>query len=86
MTKLKLMQLKVEIADWRVKRSCTKRELQSITGLLQHAATVVCPGQTFIRKLYDLLAIIRAPHHHIRLNTEARSDFTWWSLFLESWN
>ena len=82
----KLMQLKGKIAVWQTKRSYTKRELQSIIGLLQHAATVVRPGRTFLRRLYDLLAITRAPHHHIRLNAEAHSDLSWWSLFLESWN
>ena len=84
--KEKLVRLKGEILEWNSKRSCTKRELQSITGLLQHAATVVHPGRTFIRRLYNLLSITHAHHHHIRLNVEARSDLAWWATFLEGWN
>jgi len=75
-----------EIVEWNSKHSCTKRELQSITNLLQHAATVVHPGRTFIRRLYDLLSTTCTQHHHIRLNLEARSDLAWWATFLEGWN
>ena len=34
--------------------SCTKRELLSLIGLLQHAAKVVVPGRTFVRRLINL--------------------------------
>lgn len=66
--------LKGEIAGWQSKWSCTKRKLQSVTGLLQHAVTVVHQGCTFIQRLYDLLSVSRAHHHHIRLNVEACLD------------
>ena len=82
----KLDRINREIASWKEKRSCTKRELQSLTGQLQHAATVVRPGRTFIRWLYDMIAATRSAHHHVRLNIEARSDIAWWSTFLLSWN
>ena len=83
---VKLARLKEEVRAWGEKKSCTKRELQSLTGHLQHAATVVQPGRTFIRRLYDLLAVGKVPHHHLRLNAEARSDLAWWATFLETWN
>ena len=57
--------------------------VQSLTGQLQHAATVIRPGHTFIRRLYDLLSISQA---HIWLNKEARSDLVWWFTFLCQWN
>jgi hypothetical protein len=79
----KLARLKGEITAWLKKRSCTKCDLQSITGLLQHAATVVSPGRTFIQCLYNLLAITHAQHHHVRLNADTCSDLAWWSTFLE---
>ena len=40
----------------------------SFLGLLNHAASVVGPGQTLMRGLIDLLPCTSAPHHHIRLN------------------
>ena len=82
----KLQRLVQEIGSWQEKRSCKKRELQSLTGQLQHATTVVHSGRTFIRRLYDMLAVTHSAHHHIRLNMDARSDLAWWSMFLESWN
>ena len=82
----KLDRINREIVSWKEKCSCTKRELQSLTGQLQHAATVVRPGRTFIRRLYDMIAATRSAHHHVRLNIEARSDIAWWSTFLLSWN
>ena len=77
---------KQELSGWELKKRCTKRELQSMTGLLQHAAIVVHPGRTFLRRLYDLLARVKASDHHVYLNAEARSDIAWWSTFVEPWN
>ena len=33
--------------------TCTKRQLSSLAGLLQHASVVVRPGCTFLRRIYD---------------------------------
>lgn len=74
---------KGETTDWEAKRSCTKHNLQSITGLLQHAATVVHLSKAFTRQLYELLSITRAQHHRIRLNAEVFSNLAWWLTFLE---
>ena len=41
---------------------------------------------TFLRRLYDLLASVKANRHHIYLNAAARSDLAWWFTFLGSWN
>ena len=82
----KLQRLRQEIGCWAGKKSCARRELQSLTGHLQHTATVVRPGRTFIRRLYDLVAVTKAAHHHVRLNSDAGSDLAWWATFLESWN
>ena len=39
----KLDRLREQIAEWLRKKRCTKKELLSIAGQLQHAATVVWP-------------------------------------------
>ena len=57
-------------------RRCKKRDLQSLVGYLHDASIVIRPGQTFIRRLTDLL---KSAHNHpsnafILLNMEARSD------------
>ena len=40
-------QLKQTIENWLGRKACTKRELQSLAGLLQHACKVVRPGRSF---------------------------------------
>ena len=82
----KLCELQGLIAAWRDKRWCTKSELRSLVGKLQHACKVVRPGCSFLRRMFELLKGIAKKQHSIRLNCSFRSDLAWWHLFLESWN
>ena len=82
----KLCELQGLIAAWRDKRRCTKSELRSLVGKLQHACKVVHPGCSFLRWMFELLKGIAKKQHFIRLNCSFRSDLAWWHLFLESWN
>jgi len=63
-----------------------KTELMSIAGQLQHTATVVRPGRTFLRRSFDLSSMVAKIDHHIKLNAGAWSDLAWWHEFLENWN
>ena len=74
------------VRTWTRKRVCKKRELESLLGHLQHAATVVRPGRTFVRRLIEVLSTVQSPERWIRLNASTRSDITWWHLFMEGWN
>ncbi len=78
----KLSRLRAMIRDWESKRSCTKRELLSLIGYLQHACRVIRPGRSFLRRMIDLSAGVRALHHRVRLNAGFRSDLKWWNCFL----
>ena len=49
------MELKHLLAQWLNKRACTKRELQSLVGKLQHASSVVRRGRTFLRRFLFFL-------------------------------
>ena len=82
----KLRRLCQLVREWLHKKWCTKRELLSIAGQLQHAATVVRPGRTFFRHLFDISSTVAKLDHHIKLNAGARSDLAWWHEFLEDWN
>ena len=85
----KLGRLKSILAATLGKKAVTKRELQSLVRLLQHATKVVKPGRSFLRRLHALLALVgadRAPNHFIRLNQPARADILWWHIFVENWN
>ena len=82
----KLERLEEELRAARGRRTMFKRELQSLTGLLQHACKVVRPGRALLQRLYALQSIGTAPHHNIRLNTTARADLVWWQMFVSKWN
>ena len=82
----KLAALKALILTWRSRKWCRKVELQSLARKLQHACTVVHPGRSFIRRVFERLRGTHAGHHFIRINRAMRSDLAWWATFLEEWN
>ncbi len=82
----KLSRLRHLVASWRHKKSCTRKELESLVGHLSHAATVIRPGRIFLRQLFALLSIASKSHYHIRLNAIVRADLQWWLCFLQNWN
>ena len=82
----KLQRLREEIRHWQARRAGTKRELLSLIGLLQHAASVVPAGRSFTRRLIDASKSRRQLAQYVRLNAEARADLQWWSAFLKQWN
>ena len=55
-------------------------------GHQSHTATVIPQGRVFLRQLFPLLSLDRAPYHQIRLNTGARADLMWCQVFLQEWN
>ena len=55
----KLSDLHVLIWSWLLKRSCRKRELESLIGSLSHACKIVQCGKTFLRRLFELLSVGR---------------------------
>lgn len=82
----KLQRVKEMVAVWQTKKKATKRQVLSLVGLLAHAAKVVTPGRTFIRRMINLAHTVRELHHWVYLNGEFKSDLQWWHLFLEQWN
>ena len=82
----KLATLQELIQSWRSRRWCTRRQLESLIGHLHHAAKVVWPGRTFLRRMIDLLCCFRTRDHPIRLNSEFQLDVQWWLDFLASWH
>ncbi len=49
----KLKRLRREIRNWGTRKSCTKKDLLSLIGQLQHACCVVRPGRTFLRRMIE---------------------------------
>jgi hypothetical protein len=84
--KEKLDRLVKLIADWQCRKVCTKRELDSLIGQLQHASAVVRAGRSFLRRMIVLAKARYDPASFIRLNQSCRADLKWWHMFLSTWN
>ncbi len=78
----KLQRLISMVNLWLPRKSCTRKELESLIGTLQHAGKVIRPGRSFIRRAIALLGVAHKPYHHIRI----RSDLAWWKVFATHWN
>ena len=68
------------------RKKVTLREIQSLTGLLNFACSVVVPGRAFLRRLIDLTKGIKFPHHFIRLTKSVKADLVIWQSFLDEFN
>ena len=68
------------------KKSVTLRQLQALIGVLNFACSVIVPGRAFLRRMIDLTIGIKSPHHHIKLNSEAKLDLETWLSFLDKYN
>ena len=82
----KLKRVKAVIQEWLGRKAGKRQDLESLLGLLQHAAKVVRPGRTFVWRVIQLMASAKSRDRFIRLNAEFRSDLQWWNRFLEGWN
>ncbi len=82
----KLSALKDLIRSWLPRKYYNRCELESLIGHLHHAAKVVWPGRTFLRRMIDLLCCFRKRDHPIRLNKEFHLDLRWWHQFLSQWH
>ena len=85
----KLQRLQSLLQEWGDRKTCERRDLESLIGLLNHASKVLRPGRSFLRRMLDLLHGVPTPPlrpHPIRLNREFRSDLSWWRLFAATWN
>ena len=51
----KLQRLQAMLAAWHDHKVCTKRELLSLAGVLQHATMVVLFGRAFLRRMIELV-------------------------------
>ena len=82
----KLARLRDLSRTWRGQKSCKKRDLLSLIGTLQHAASVVRPGRAFVRRMIDLSTSRSHMEAWLRLNQEFCSDLEWWFQLASSWN
>ena len=66
--------------------SCTKRDLLSLLGKLNFAASVVVAGHTFMRRWWDATLAVPEQHNCITLRQSCHADLAWWRYPLDTWN
>ena len=81
----KLQRVRDTLGRWGDRRACSRRELESLIGLLNHACKVVRPGRSFLRRMIDLLrsrSTRPGGNSFIHLNMSCRADIAWWVEFV----
>ena len=68
------------------RKKATRREMESLGGLLAHCSKVVKGGRTFCRRIYDCINTVREPYFKIRLSGGFREDIDWWCQFASRFN
>ena len=59
----KLDRLITALQEWGDRTHCTKQQLLSLIGVLQHASTVIRFGRAFLCSMIDLAKTVTALHH-----------------------
>ena len=81
----KLNEIKVACQQWLSKRTCNRRELQSLLGKLLYVTKCVRASRPFLNRMLDTL---RAAHKQdiIVIDCEFRRDLNWFTKFLPKIN
>ena len=82
----KLDKCQALISAFLKRRKVSLQEIQSLTGFLNFAYSVVIPGRAFLRRLIDLTLGVMRPHFRIRLSPEVKADMLVWQTFLSGFN
>ena len=85
-TKERLSEIHLLLDDWLVRKSASKKDLQSLIGKLQFISKVVLFSRIFISRLLLVLPRLARQYHRFRPDTEFRKDLRWWKTFLDTFN
>ena len=81
----KLDRVRSTLKSMLLQPTVSRRELESLVGLLSFAAKVVVPGRAFLRRLFRVLSYT-SHISIIRIDSSMKADLTWWNTFLIHWN
>ena len=81
----KMRQIIDLVNSWGVKKSCTKRQLQSLLGHLLYLHKCVKPARYFVNRMLDLL---RSNYNEqtIKITADFQRDLRWFQKFLQAYN
>ena len=85
LTPERIIDIRNETDKWLSKESASKKDLQSLIGKLNFAASTVRSGRLFFSRIITCMK--NMPKHGIcKIDAETRKDIKWWSLFMEKFN
>lgn len=77
---MKVQKMRTLVKEIQGKKSASKKQLEKLTGLLAHCATVMKGGRTYCRRLYDLEKVAsKIKSRYVRISAEAMKDLKWWA-------
>lgn len=74
------------LSDFLKRKRVTLKEVQSLTGLLNLACSVIVPGRALLRCLIDLTIGVRSPNFSICLTRSVKDDLQVWLSFLSQYD
>ena len=71
--------------EWQNKKSCSKRQLQSLLGSLLFISKCVRPARVFLNCMLEFLRLM-GTHRTVTLSPEFFRDLNWFCTFLKQFN
>ena len=82
----KLDKLHTELAFFKGRHRATLRQIQRLSGILSHCATLVKGGRTFSHRVISLLKCFRPGKRYVTLSGSFHQDLEWWTQFVQWFN
>ena len=81
----RMEEIELLLDEWEVKEKCTLRELQSLLGKLNFAASTIRAGRVFISRIINMLRKFPKKGHCI-VEEDLKSDVKWWRKFMRQYD
>ena len=75
-----------QLHHFHTRKRATKRQLQSLAGLLNWACQAIRGGRFFLHPILDLLLKLKRGKHMATLSAEFQLDMNWWITYLHAFN
>ena len=82
----KIDKCKLLISSFLRRKKVTLREIQSLTGVLNFACSVIVPGRESLRRLIGLNKGVKSAHYFVRLTKWVKTDLSMWQSFFDDFN
>ena len=82
----RLREVQSLLDDWDNREVASKKELQSLTGVLQWCSQVVRPGRSYLRRIIEHTTTLKSDRSQRTIPPSVFDDIRWWRSFIHQWN